>query len=271
MTDAAPRRLSALLRREASTRSAALLRICLVLLLWARFAESLTLPRTPSVALSAAFFAATALLLVGLWTRLAAAATAATMLALYFGFGVAQGVHAWVHHHHYLLVVAALLVALTPCGRSYALDRWLELRAGRPAPERGPAWALRLVTLQLAAIYLWSAYDKTSAAFLSGARLEQIGMYYYWGSDPPSSPGFHACAAIAASLVVLLEAALGLMFLSGRTARWLLAAGALLHALLYVSLPVGTFSATMIALYLAALDPDAVHRALDRLAGRPAG
>lgn len=246
-----------LLTREASTRSAALLRIAIVVLLWTRWAAELTFVATPSIALSVAFFTATACLLLGLWTRVAAPATAIVTLVLYFWYGVHLGHSAWIHHHHYLLVSAACICALTPCGRSYALDR-----RRSPGPERGPVWALRLYTVQLAAVYLWSALDKLSPAFLGGARLEQIAMSLYFGSDPPQAPIYAIATVLAAWLVTLLELALGLGFLLGKTPRWLLLAGVALHATLYLSLPVGTFSATMICLYLAALDPDAVHRAL---------
>lgn len=250
------------LAREASTRSAALLRVALVALLWTRWAAELTLVATPSIPLSLAFFTATALLFVGLHTRVAAPATALVTLVIYFWFGVHRGHTAWIHHHHFLLVSMACICALTPCGRSFSLDRWRH-----PAPERGPVWALRLYTFQLAAVYLWSAVDKLSPAFLGGARLEQIAMNLYFGSDPPEGPLFTALTIAAAWLVTLLELALGLAFLVGRTPRWLLLAGVALHAILYLSLPVATFSATMVCLYLAALDPEAVHRFT---AGEPA-
>jgi hypothetical protein len=245
------------LTREASTRSAALLRIALVALLWTRWAAELTFVATPSIPLSLAFFAATACLLVGLHTRIAAAATALVTLILYFWFGVHRGHTAWIHHHHYLLVSAACICALTPCGRSFSLD---QRRGPQPAPERGPVWALRLYTFQLAAVYLWSAVDKLSPAFLGGARLEQIAMSVYFGSDPPEGPAFTLLTIAAAWLVTLLELALGLTFLFGKTHRGLLLAGVALHAALYLCIPVATFSATMVCLYLAALDPDAVHR-----------
>ncbi|WAS97287.1 hypothetical protein [Nannocystis punicea] len=54
-------------------------------------------------------------------------------------------------------------------------------------------------------------------------------------------------------------------------ARWhrrLLPLGVAFHAALYVLLPVHTFSATMVLLYLAAIDPDAVARAVAGLAPR---
>lgn len=249
--------LRELLGSEGSTRSVGLLRIGVVLLLWARWGEGLMLAETPSVGLSLVFFGATGLLLVGLWTRFAAVATAVVMLVVYLWFGVHLRRVEWIHHHHYLLVSASCVLALTPCGRSFSLDRW---RSG--SPEHGPLWALRLFTIQLAAVYLWSAVDKMSPAFLNGARLEQIAMAEYFGSDPPD---WHALAVVMAWGVMLIELALGLGFLLGRTPRWLLIAGVGLHAAIYLIVPVATFSATMVCLYIAAIDPAVVHRAIDRL------
>ena len=54
-----------LFAREGSTRSAGLLRIAVVLLLWARFAEGLMFAATPSPGLSIAFFASTTCMLIG--------------------------------------------------------------------------------------------------------------------------------------------------------------------------------------------------------------
>jgi hypothetical protein len=52
--------------------------------------------------------------------------------------------------------------------------------------------------------------------------------------------------------------------------KWLMPIGMLLHAGMYVLLPVKAFSALMWVAYLAYLDPETVHRALDRLQSRPA-
>ena len=51
--------------------------------------------------------------------------------------------------------------------------------------------------------------------------------------------------------------------------RWLIPIGMGFHAILYIFLPVGTYTLNMWLLYLAFLDPDAVHRMLDRLPGVP--
>ena len=51
-------------------------------------------------------------------------------------------------------------------------------------------------------------------------------------------------------------------------ARYLLLPGLAFHAVIYCTLPVYTFSATMVVLYLAYFDPDDVHGFIDRLQGR---
>ncbi|MCY1007811.1 HTTM domain-containing protein [Nannocystis pusilla] len=255
---------------EGSTVPMALIRIGLALLLWARWGEDMVLVQAEGpamLALSLGFFAATAAMLVGLWTRAATAAAAMVVATMYFAIGAAGGRTAWIHHHHFVLMSATVLCALTPCGRSLSLDRWRALararRLGVAAPaERGPLLGLRLMTAQLSAVYLWSAIDKCEAGFLSGARLEQIAGFYYFGSDLPLGTALTIVSATAAWTVVALEFALAIGVWRPRWHRVLLPLGVAFHAGLYVLLPVHTFSATMVLLYLAVIDPSAVHRAV---------
>ena len=260
---------------QGSSRSSALIRIGIAMLFWSRWAGEL-LPYMDQSAvglvLSANFFVATMLLFVGYHSRAAAVWAGLVGLAIYYYFGHALGREPWTHHHTYLLAVAALLIALTPCGRSYSVDRYLQvLRAGRaglpPPPERGNLWGLRLIVVQLSVLYFFSAFDKTSYAFLSGARLEQIFLWYYAGSDYPGMPGFHGLAMFAAFAVVALEYGLAFGLPFRRTRRYLVLPGLAFHAVLYVTLPVYTFSATMALLYLAYFDADAVDRVIARLQG----
>ncbi|MDC0715799.1 HTTM domain-containing protein [Nannocystis bainbridge] len=269
-------RLVAWAAAEGSTVPMALVRIGLALLLWARWGEDMVLVHADGpamVALSLGFFTATALMFVGLWTRAATATAAIVVATMYFGVGAAGGRTAWIHHHHFLLMSATVLCALTPCGRSLSIDRGRALarasRLGAPAPdERGPLLGLRLMTAQLSAIYLWSAIDKCEPGFLSGARLEQLAGFYYFGSDLPLGTAMTIASAIAASSIVALEFALAIGVWRPRWHRVLLPLGVLLHAALYVLLPVHTFSATMVLLYLAVIDPPAVERAVARVAPR---
>ena len=105
-----------------------------------------------------------------------------------FIYGHQLGVEPWTHHHTTFLAVITLLIALLPCGHSFSLDRWLAIHKaninGQDWPEEvGNVWALRLVALQLSAVYFWGAVNKTRIAFLGGDRIEQPLLYLYFGSD----------------------------------------------------------------------------------------
>lgn len=261
---------------EASSRTSALIRIGLALLIWARFSELLILYKhlsTAGLLFSLTYFISTSMMFVGLASRLASLAAAAHVFLLYYYGGYVRGVEPWTHHHVYLLAMATFLCSLTPCGRSYSLDRLLAVsQAARerraPPPERGNLWGLRLIALQLCLMYLWTAYDKMNWGFLSGQRLEQYAMYFYFGSVYPAWPGFPELMLLGAWGVVLLEYVLGLGLLFRRSRRWLVLPGLALHAVFYMLLPVATYSLTVMLLYLAFFDADDVHKVTERLHGR---
>ena len=261
---------------EGSSRSSALIRIFLVLIIWTRWGSELLLYRnldTPAyLILSLSYFASTTLMLLGVFSRASTLWAGLTTLSMYYYFGVELGREPWTHHHIYLLAFATFLCALAPCGRSYSLDRWWALRraekAGLPPPrEWGNLWGLRLIALQLSLIYLFTAYDKTAASYFNGDRMEGFLLRYYLGSDMPRWPGFHELMAAIGSGTVALEYALGVGMLFAFTRRWLVIPGLLLHAGFYVLLPIVTFSATMFVLYLAYFDADTIHALIDRLSG----
>jgi hypothetical protein len=258
---------------EGSSRPSALIRIGLAMLFWSRWAGELLLYMDQSPAglfLAANFFVATTLLFVGYHSRAAAVWTGAVGLAMYHYFGFELGREPWTHHHTYLLAVAALLIALTPCDRSYSLDRYLAVmraeRAGLPPPaERGNLWGLRLIVVQLSVLYFFAAFDKSNYAFLSGARIEQIFLWFYAGSDYPAGLAWPATMVSVAVVALEYCLALGLPFRATR--RYLVLPGLAFHAIIYLTLPVYTFSATMALLYLAYFDADAVSKVLTRLQG----
>jgi hypothetical protein len=262
-------------RSEASTRTSALMRIALVPVIWSRWGLELLLPDNLSargIALSLSFYAFTTLMFVGVLSRWTTLATGVLLLTMYHYFGLTLGREPWTHHHTYLLAFGTFLVAFTPCGKSYSFDRWWALRRaaglGRPVPaERANVWGLRLIALQLSVIYLFTAFDKTNWGFLSGDRLEHYLVWYYTG-ELPEHPLLHPTAMFVATITVALEYALGIGLLFARTRKWLIVPGLLLHGAFYVLLPVATYTATVWCLYLAYLDPDAVHAFLDRLQGR---
>ena len=253
-----------------STRSSALIRIGLVLLIWSRYAGEFVLQRDPSVigiTMSLNFFIASLAMLIGYRTRLATLWMAAILFTMYFYFGIELG-RPWVQHHTYLLAAATLLSALTPAGRSYSLDRWLAVRraarAGDPRPaELGNLFGMRLMMLQLCAMYFWTAFDKLEGVWLSGERLQHIFLWYYHSPTPPAWSFFGSLCAAIAGFIVVLEFLLAFGLFVPRLRRWLIPAGIALHLLFYLVLVVKTFSLTCVLLYLAVIPARRVHEFLD--------
>lgn len=260
---------------EGSTRAAGLMRIGLVLLVWGRFAGHM-LPmhdlHLTWVLFGLTFFVSTGLMLVGLWSRFASGIVSAVVFTNYFYYGHYLGNEYWAGHHVYLLAIACLFLALTPCGKSYALDRWLALRRaerrGQPAPkEWGNLWGMRLIAFQMSMVYFWAAFSKATPAFLTGDRLQQLIYANFPGPDYSQLWLFEPLTILAAIGVVALQLGLafGLHFSRGRT--YLMPLGIFMHLSFYVLLYAFTFSLTMILLYLAFIPAATVHRVLDRMQG----
>lgn len=266
-----------LLWSEGSTRTVGLIRMGLVALLWDRFAADQLFYRADDaveLAISATFFVATTLLFAGIWTRFSAALNAAVMLTIFVFLGHVRDVEPYRHHHVFLLVSSSVLLALTPCGRSFSLDRAWALyrqhgRGGAAPPERGPLYGQRLMAMQISAVYLWATWDKLTPGFLSGERLQHILIDRYFTSDPVTLPGFETFCLVGAIGTVAVECMLAVGLWIRRIQVPVMVFGALFHAMLFVLLPVGPFSLNMILLYLAFLDPAVVHRAVDRMVGVP--
>ena len=263
--------------RRGSTRAVGLIRIGLVLLLWSRFANELQLFKSHGnpwhIALSLAFFLSTTALFLGWKTRISAVLTAAVLSWMYVGWGFYGDRSDWTHHNTYLLVISSVWLAFTPCGRSFSLDRFLDLRraeaAGRELPkEEGYLWGTTLLSAQVSALYLFSAWDKSSWFFLSGQHLEQTLRHFYTGSDPIGIPGFGVLCCVLAVGTVGLEYFLPVALYVRRWHRWTVPLGLAFHGVLYLVLSVATFSLTMAVLYLAYLDPQDVHDAIERMLGR---
>jgi hypothetical protein len=207
-----------------------------------------------------AFFAVAVSSLIGLRARLSIGLLGALILSLYALTQVGSGVAGWNHHHVYILGIACILLAMTDCGRSYSYDRWRALQEdGCAEPEYGALWGQRLIALQMSALYFWTAVDKTDPAFLSGERLEQIFVWSYSGRALEVlliSPSLLAAMSIS---VVAVEYFLAFAILSHRWRGVAILLGLSMHATFYLMLPVSTYSATMMLLYLVLLDPDAVR------------
>jgi hypothetical protein len=266
-----------------STRPIALVRIGLTSCAWAEFGWDFCYMNWHSrhswaLFLGTLFFLSSIPLFFGIASRTSAFVLGVTLLITLKVLGLdAYDGYAFVHRHTYLLSVAILLLSLTPCGRSLSVERWFHLwRARRngtePPAEWGNLWAVRLIAFQSTMVYLWGAIEKTTIAFMSGARLQQVTMSLYTGSDWPFRNNHWIAAGfcILAIATVILEYALAIGLWIPRFQPWLIFIGILFHAFIFITMPVATFTCIICILYLCYLDPAVVDAALTRFAGTPA-
>ena len=263
-----------LTEHNGSTRSVGLLRCLWGLILWARWADELLPFRRHEwdhYVLGMLFFVSTSGMVFGFFSRFSCFIAGLVTLTMVFFYGYIGGVESWSHHHTTFLAVVTFVLAFTPSGRSFSLDRILairkaELRGLKWPEEYGNLWALRLVGVQLSAIYFWGAVDKCRFAYLGGDRIEQPFMYLYFGSDYPGD-WFHVIAVVMAVSTVSLEFLLTFGLWIRRVMLPLMALGVLFHVGIYYLLPVTVFSVASVAAYLAYLPPEQVHQFFDRLLG----
>ena len=257
---------------QGSTRPLGLMRIAIATIVFVRFANEVSLYQGDSlsfVLLGLVFFGLTSMMLVGFKAQAACTGVAITLMTMHFYMGKVHGYPGWSSHHIYILVVSVSLLALSPCGRSFSWDRYRALAQAQDAqdipPERGDLWPQRLIALQLAALYFWAAVDKTNWSFLSGQRIEEAFIWSFTGRALEPLISLGAILSVLSIVVVVVEYFLAFAIFVRRWQVFVLPLGLALHAAFYVLLPVNTYSATVMVLYLALLDPDAVHRFLDRM------
>ena len=116
---------------------------------------------------SVSFYASTLLMLLGLKSRFASAWSAIAGIAFMFYGGLGLGLEEVLNHHTSLLLLATAILAMTPCGDSYSVDRWRAVRAaereGRAAPEeRGDLWATRLLMVLITIVYAGGVWGSSA-------------------------------------------------------------------------------------------------------------
>jgi len=256
--------------RTGSASSAGLLRILLALLVWAQWAGPMRgihlMGEIDRLAVSAIFWVVTPFMLLGWYSRTSTAVVGLGLLANHVVSSEFTRFHG-VDRDPWFLVVAVCLLALTPCGAAFSVDRWRARRRGiAPARAEGALWAWPLLTVHLVIMHLSMAVAMAQPVFLNGTRLHQHLMYTTFGSV---SPGWlEPACALAAPVLLVANAALALGYVVPRLRTAAVGFSVVFHSLLFVVLPAGVYTLYVMAMGLAVLDPEAVHRAIDRLQGR---
>jgi hypothetical protein len=167
------------------------------------------------------------------------------------------------HHNRWALFCVSLMVALSPCDRSFFV-------AGEPLTTRvGPLWAARLAQLQLSVIYLASGGSKLlDADWRNGhVLLERMRLYGHSAIEhgvPQAVVDFLGEPDVASALAKLAIAtelflAVGLW---GRTRVFALWWGVWFHLTIEATSKVEGFTWLVLAVYLLFATPDARARKL---------
>lgn len=198
-------------------------------------------------------------LALGWRTRVASVVVAVLLLAV-------QRRDPWILNSGDLLLrELAFYVMLMPAGETWSLD------ARRRGAERLRApWALRLVQLQISALYLFSVWAKVRGSDWNNGTAVGIALQL------EDLQRFTVPAAVSTSLLVsavltyaslAVEASLAFGLWLPRLRYWVMAAGIGLHLGIEASLLIGWFSLAVISSYLAFVPPEHLRLAVARARG----
>jgi hypothetical protein len=216
--------------------------------------DSLVPSRRAYVLLMVVQAAASVAALLGLWSRPLLA------LAALGGLYGMLGDRLHYHNNRYELLLLTLLVAVTPCDRSF-------LVFGKPRPGAAPRWAARLVGAQLSIVYLASSLGKLfDVDWRSGVVLLPrfasarpfVEQHLFPGLMALLTAPWFAHAASLGALGSELFLALGPWFRRTRVlALWL---GVMFHIGIELAAHVELFSYTMLGGYLVFATPELRQR-----------
>ena len=203
-------------------------------------------------------------LAVGWRTRVASVVVAVLLLAV-------QRRDPWVLNSGDLLLrELAFFVMLMPAGETWSLDARRRARSGQSERLRAP-WALRLVQLQISALYLFSVWAKVRGVDWNNGTAVGIALQLQ------DLQRFAVPASLSTSLLVsavltysslAVEAALAFGLWLPRLRYWVMAAGIGLHLGIEASLLIGWFSLAVVSSYLAFVPPAHLRAARAAVAAR---
>jgi hypothetical protein len=218
---------------------------------------------TAGLALRWALFAGFVLLAVGVWS---------TVTAL--GMFVATSAMLWWNWYPYsgaqhLLHNLTLYLVFVDSGQVWSWDAWqARRRGGGPPLGLEPIWPLRLLRYQVAIMYFAAGLWKlANPEWRAGTALHYVLNSNVFQRVPGEVPvEFFPLTALLTYVTLAWELLFPFM-LWMRPTRWLaIALGILLHLGMWTTMEVGAFTPTVLAAYVAFLDPHRVEGQVNRVA-----
>ena len=169
-----------------------------------------------------------------------------------------------------LLRELALCVALMPAGECWSLDA--RRRGPHASGQHRAPWGLRLLQLQVSALYLCAVVAKlggtswqNGSAVGKAVQLEDLQRFVV----PQSLATSVSFSAALTYGTLLVEAGLVVGLWLPRTRWWAMAGGIAIHLGIEGTLLIGWFSLTVICCYLAFVPADVLRRVVLRRQHRP--
>ncbi len=169
-----------------------------------------------------------------------------------------------------LLRVLGFYLLLAPAGTALSVDRW-RLAPTRPwwaFPERAP-WAIRLIQLQLSAMYVFAVWVKLRGTTWNNGTAVSYALRLQEVSRIQLAPSITESLVVSNALTfgtLATEVALATLVWNRRARPWVLALGVVMHLAIDLTITVGFFSFAVFVGYLAFVPAETMSRWV--LAGR---
>lgn len=166
-----------------------------------------------------------------------------------------------------LVRLLALYMVLMPAGSAVSVDRWLSDRSGMWSFPRRAPWALRLVQIQVSAVYLGTMWEKSGGVLWRNGTAVAYSMKIADIVRAPA-PSFLTDSVVLSQLLtygtLAIEFAIGVLVWNKVARPVVLWLGVILHLSIEVGLDVGFFSLAMLTAYLAFVAPETATRVMRR-------
>lgn len=170
-----------------------------------------------------------------------------------------------------LLRLDAFYLMLAPAGAALSVDRWLRHRDRFWEFPRRAAWPVRLIQIQLCAMYLFAVWAKVRGTQWNDGTAVSYAMRV---GDLTRFPAPHFLTDNLTIVNLLtygtlaLELSLAVLVWNRKLRPWLLLAGIAMHLSIEFGILVGFFSITVIASYIAWVSPETMTRLVLRARSR---
>jgi hypothetical protein len=168
----------------------------------------------------------------------------------------------------HLIRIMVLYLLFSNAGAALSVDRLLALRRGKAPiePSKAVPWAVWMMRVQIAVIYLEAGISKAHSPLWNGGT----ALYYIFQNSEIARFGFQrhitlAESAIGSSLTTAIEILFPLLVWPKQTRYLMLGLGALLHLGIEVLMKIPLLSGAMMTAYVVFLDADDLALAHDWL------